>query len=108
MSETKWTPGPWHAHEQPAVILDDRGFMLAALDGNIESEPTVEANAHLIAAAPDLYLGLEAVWKLIEDGTLVRDISKDQEPGWAMNQLDLVVNLKATYTALARARGEQP
>lgn len=37
----------------------------------------------------------------VESGTLVRNISKDREPGWALRQLPLVQTLHATLTLLA-------
>jgi len=46
---------------------------------------------------PDATAVLRELFALIEDGTLVRDISRDAEPGWAMRQLPLV-------QALARAK----
>lgn len=36
---------------------------------------------------------LRAVMKLIEDGFLVRNILRDDEPGWAMRQIPMVQTL---------------
>jgi hypothetical protein len=64
MSETKWTPGPWLAQECIRsgwdVVADD-GHVVETTDeigryGPIDRQ----ANAHLIAAAPDLYEALRA------------------------------------------------
>ena len=41
------------------------------------------------------------LFAMIENGTLVRDTSRDNEPGWAMKQLPLVAALKAAEAALA-------
>ena len=83
MSNTKWTPGPWRVEKgrsdwgmprSHAVVPDDgSGFdfdgMIAEVHSlqpycageskaNIEKASTDIANAHLIAAAPDLYEAL--------------------------------------------------
>ena len=68
MSE-KFTPGPWKATYDsqlqaliqiysteahlPVAVLPDRG--------TVEAMPEIEANANLIAAAPDLYASLETI-----------------------------------------------
>ena len=64
MSEAKHTPGPWHSFQQ----ADGTRFLVVSGDGSKPNEPVVasvagytatmhaaeEANARLIAAAPDL------------------------------------------------------
>ncbi len=58
MSETKWTPGPW--------IQEDRDILSVALidaenpkrGREVIAAAHIEANAHLIAAAPELYEAL--------------------------------------------------
>ena len=67
MSEPKFTKGPWKATYDsqlqaliqiysteahlPVAVLPDRG--------TVEAMPEIEANANLIAAAPDMYEALE-------------------------------------------------
>lgn len=68
MSEQKWTKGPWFAdpengdvvsaHARPRTIAEAFDAEGKALCGN---EDAALANAHLIAASPDLYAALEAV-----------------------------------------------
>ena len=69
MSETKFTKGPWKAtydsQLQAAIEIyntEDR-IMVAVLPdrGTIEAMSEIEANANLIAAAPDLYASLETI-----------------------------------------------
>lgn len=80
---TEFTKGPWMA-----VFDDELGAYVASTDTTYDIVCHVhEANAHLIAAAPDLYEALDAI---IVDDT------------WG---LDHPVYMKCR-AALAKARGE--
>ena len=62
MSE-KWTPGPWVFSEpigaEHAEVRDKDGRRVAVTIGSYPRRTrTEDANAHLIAAAPDLYAAL--------------------------------------------------
>lgn len=46
---------------------------------------------------------LRGMLRLMDDGLLVRDISRDHEPGWAVRQMPLVMGIKRAQTALANA-----
>ena len=66
MSEFKHTPGPWTAtydSQLQALIeiynTDDRIIAVLPDRGTIEAMPEIEANANLIAAAPEMYEALE-------------------------------------------------
>ena len=67
MSEAQFTKGPWKAtydsQLQAAIEIcntEDRVMVAVLPDrGTIEAMPEIEANANLIAAAPDLYEALE-------------------------------------------------
>lgn len=61
----------------------------------------------LSAEVAGLRASLGAIMKLVGDGTLVRDISGDAEPGWAMKQLPLVMALKTAQELLDAARGQE-
>ncbi|MCT8191309.1 hypothetical protein KY382_24425 [Pseudomonas monteilii] len=70
MGEKRHTPGPWVARPVPNVGL--RGHTGYAIDFNEDQEQVVdfvyeEADARLIAAAPDL---LEALESCIEHGSM--------------------------------------
>lgn len=91
MSDTKFTPGPWRAvgHEDAwqVVAAGDLGLVAELPMGWNESEGDVRADAHLIAAAPDLY------------DTLADLLSWNDEPPSASARL-------RAKNALAKARGE--
>ena len=63
----KFTPGPWTAtydsQLQAAIEIyntEDRGMVAVLPDrGTVEAMSEIEANANLIAAAPDMYKALE-------------------------------------------------
>lgn len=83
MSERKWTPGPWS-------VKHDRG--IRAADGACVASTYVAAplaDAHLIAAAPDLYEALERSVKAWTD-----DVDR-------MGPM-----IRQALAALAKARGE--
>jgi hypothetical protein len=85
MSEAKFTPGPWYAvnrgtkHEpmmsvMAARIAGQKPRHEVALCATGDSPQEMEdANAHLIAAAPDLYKALKACIKALNNDTTVWD-----------------------------------
>ena len=71
MTEPKWTPGPWRlGHRQKAKVgVDGKGWfdlakVVVCLKGSAEDSVEGTANAHLIAAAPDLYAALQAAFDM--------------------------------------------
>jgi len=70
-SNPKFTPGPWVATElcnEEWSITDSSPLELCIVD-DAQLGSTVKANAHLIAAAPELYEACEAIsiWRGIYD-----------------------------------------
>lgn len=63
MGATKFTPGPWKVSlTDDTVVVDAARREVAAIDGDYnqpETWPIMEANAKLIAAAPDMYAALD-------------------------------------------------
>lgn len=94
MSEPKFTPGPWlfssYKSGNSVIVIDGKEFDVATVN-----YPNRDANAHLIAAAPELYEALEG---LLADITEYQEINNlgGQNNHWQ-------VKAKA---ALAKARGE--
>ena len=67
MSNTKWTPGPWGVIG--ATLGEEGAFAVPTVLYEIAARDMVasQANANLIAAAPDLY---DALWVLTEHNLL--------------------------------------
>ena len=97
MSETKWTPGPWvydpdfEPEDEPAIwTAGDIADAVAYLSTSApNSDEEIVANAHLIAAAPELYEALLAVVDC-----------------WDRGGLEVDALIEGARAALARARGE--
>ena len=93
-NERKWTPGPW---------LVSKEFTLKAFKAGVtlrlwSSRKCADADAHLIAAAPDLYEALEQARDTIRE--LINARSSEAEG----SDEDWVGGINA---ALAKARGEK-
>ncbi len=97
-----FTPGPWRLTEPQApdyyaTIHGDGGKVLVA-----EAETAFgarDANARLIAAAPELYAALHNAERLI-DACMDRNSAPSPDSPWLRELLD------ETRAALARASGE--
>lgn len=89
----KWTPGPWIGGtwegDDTCEVLDDNLMLVA--------RTKTEANAHLIAAAPDLYEALEQARDTILE--LINARNSEAEG----SDEDWVGGINA---ALSKARGE--
>ncbi len=111
--ETAFTPGPWRCTKKhPRQICDWRGFKIAKClmetkGANFKiSEDEALANAHLTAAAPELYEALspavdelsEVLADLKKHGDGVDFVQQD------ISRLERIVG--ASKAALSKARGE--
>lgn len=101
-NETKWTPGPWHkAHRNNN---DMQMSFHGAIIGDVFVETTTrneEADAHLIAAAPDLY---EALSMLVSSDAVAFYPSAIEQSDWG--SVDFEEWGDRARAALAKARGE--
>ena len=105
MNETKFTPGPWTTQGWGALwayipVNDARHNLVCSMypdPAHDYSRNEVLANAHLIAAAPDLY---EALAGIIADD--------DSSTSLALQRSRWDDRMVAARAALAKARGEQP
>jgi len=108
MKERNWTPGPWRVNGSlPGPICDECGADTISDDIGIwsKSAPIAaaimdarqESNAHLIAAAPELYMVLEELHERLERCS--------QEPISAAEAYDSFYR-DNVQDVLAKARGE--
>lgn len=101
MIERKWTPGPWVSDEESQgewgtnysiQQYDNRLIDIAEMVGTKE-------DAHLIAAAPELYEALDIATEILAACTF----ENLRLRGQYMNRKEVVAQARAT---LAKARGE--
>ena len=88
MSEARHTPGPWYAEVgDPKVPGMTPGYdvwhhtgigQIARVRPGLEPDPTAEANARLIAAAPDLLAACKVLMGVFEDAGLTDTREYDQ------------------------------
>ncbi len=98
MSEKKWTPGPWSVCNMTSWCCVDHAEWGTTVAEIGENDETGLANAHLIAAAPELYEALQAMIDLQENATpFGGEIYRDR--------VDRVFD--QCRAALAKARGEK-
>jgi hypothetical protein len=68
--KTTHTPGPWRVHEKsPTLVIDKHGLVIAQAHSYAECgimRDEAEANARLIAAAPELLEALESVVEMYD------------------------------------------
>ena len=113
MSEPKWTPGPWNAIDcgtgwvvGPREADSDDYIADVHLHTHGISDESAEANANLIAAAPELYEALEFLLPWAEDGAEEGlHHHRNTDEGRRRCKEALLKCNEARY-ALARARGE--
>ena len=114
MSETtKHTPIPWvfayGSIYRADTLNDESSIRIALMDRNeAHTTPTErDANAELIARAvnshDELLEACQTMVSLVESGHLVCNVSKDSEPGWALNAIGLVKSLSKARKAIDKA-----
>ena len=104
MTNTRHTPGPWSAHynNEGLTVFSPDNVTVAYVDYDECEERPVEANAHLIAAAPAMYEALQMVSTILYDiADSAGDVAEWNEGG-QMYELSRVVK-----TALSQAEGRQ-
>lgn len=100
MSENKFTPGPWQASENGFYrmgVRDASGAWMTYKAGeDFMGYEQIEANAKLIAAAPDLLEALETLKREI----ILSDVDMDYIAS------HFQVHLDKAAKAIAKAKGE--
>lgn len=106
---TSHTPGPWddasNYPEFASVRIFAGSHYIATVGNSDDTKAQTEANAHLIAAAPELYEALTAVMAQFDAGYFVRNIESDGQPDWAIKAARSVRTLASAVQALAKAEG---
>lgn len=89
MSETKHTPGPWHVYKGHGLYVDSSSAGSVCKVAEKRASEQQVANAHLIAAAPDM---LEALIIAL--------------PWLSENEVPSLVAKKIAEAAIRKAKGE--
>ena len=105
--EKKWTPGPWSCSTQSKLlrvgkVIPGGGVVICGIHrfgarGGAKCSGDPISNAHLIAAAPELYDALEAAEESIATFIGVHDYPENSGAQDILNQI---------RSALTKARGE--
>lgn len=107
MTKPAFTPGPWEASLEAARFIIQHipqyGMGKRAIAYTGGAEPANPFNAHLIAAAPEMFEALERLFTV----TVSMKFERGDGPP-ILNDAAYDKALAATRTALAKARGEQP
>ena len=107
MSEAKFTKGPWksHDHDEMDIVSESESFVGICTVYGYEPDHTgfnvsdeCSANAHLIAAAPEMY---QAIENLLVELDAKHGISLESMIGVGLRRC-----LEDAYYPLAKARGE--
>jgi hypothetical protein len=116
MGAPKHTPGPWLAHASGALweiaTQDDRGCVIAEVPCELGTPDIIEADAHLIAAAPELLAELLAAHRIIRNALNV--MTTEQKVAWGeQNERDGaagegVTRANEREVVIAKAEGRQP
>ena len=95
--------------EQPTFTAGPWTILHQAYLGNIEIAEACdgehESNAHLIAAAPDLYAACVDVLAQFDAGYFVRNTDSDGCSDWAIKAMEPLRALASMKAALAKADG---
>ena len=97
MSKAVHTPGPWAVSDQNSLDIEADGEKIAttAITQDLNAYQQCQADAHLIAAAPELLAALETVTDWLETELEDADAHVRDNAG-----------LTAALAILAKARGE--
>ena len=115
--DNKFTPGPWiagcmsHSDYKNYYVDDQFGLVICEVGGRVIKEEIAEANAHLIAAAPEMYEALRNWHDMFEWGGFAIDFSngithQGCDKGDIKGNNMLSEFIQSTKAALQKARGE--
>lgn len=93
----KHTPGPWFAGDSLTVWTKNDMSCVAKVAGPTDSDPESAANAHLIAAAPELLEALQSVEQIYAAW------ESDERASWAQLSLLLKDAMPQIRVAITKA-----
>ena len=107
MSEVKFTPGPWRrGFKNIGHVTAENGAVIAKCE-RLTSLCNMQSNAHLIAAAPDLYQALsDLIETLQKRGVELDCMSSPTSLISLLNTEEEEAVVASARAALAKARGE--
>lgn len=84
---SSFTPGPWkmgmNANDEVAIWTSSPSTNIVAKIYSVPHENNTDANAALIAAAPEMYAALEEITRVLMSGQKLND-------SWLANTLDIL------------------
>jgi hypothetical protein len=111
MSETKWTPGPWHVGptDDTQVTASD-GTEIARMDGDYDDDdvwPMMEANARVVSALPEFHEVLKA-YEAWEASLILEGNWSNGLPKMTREQFDRLLEIQdMRNVAFAKADGQK-
>lgn len=96
----KYCPPPWR-YDKDNLNVYGAGMIAQTFGHSHNGER--EANARLIAAAPDLLDGAKRVLALLNEGKIVRDITHDGGSDFALRAMNVITDIKVLMNAVERA-----
>lgn len=105
------TPGPWYVEpfeddcDGIGVCAFGKG-VVADVDSDYCEPDEMQANAHLIAAAPELLSALKAVMEQFDAGYFQRNTDSDGLSDWAIRAMKPLKALGDAKAAIAKAEGK--
>lgn len=102
---SKHTPGPWKKYDSafPQFFVTTDGKDICKVSSEDVSMLEAEANARLIAAAPDL---IEALEKMVEYAHQYSGRERSQSAAMEIVETPISDDVAAARAAIAKARGE--
>lgn len=116
---SKHTPAPWRVgfssftvEAGSMKICDIRGWGHLTGTGGLnlphdKAKEVQDANADLIAAAPELLSALKDIFQMMDEQILVRNTEHDHKPEWAGLAIGTATRLKFAFDAIEKAEGKK-
>lgn len=110
MNKPKFTPGPWSVDSgDPFLVTSDAdGLFVAVTETDDRNDDECEANTHLIAAAPEMYEALRAMYyALVSEPIVDGEDGEDGEDCWLLKPSAAQSVMQNALHAIAKAEGRK-